>query len=124
LQEFYKTNDCGYSFLSFEHPAPAILHPEYWANTTCPYCSRANGVLVWPTRADTLDPYTATILYAAAAVGSLGLLSFLLYSELRFGHWNLYFSYVAQAWSSATGSGLEMNPIAILSKFRWPDPQT
>ncbi len=63
-------------------------------------------------------------LYAAAAVGSLGLLSFLLYSELRFGHWNLYFSYVAQAWSSATGSGLEMNPIAILSKFRWPDPQT
>ena len=60
-------------------------------------------------------------LYAAAAIGSVGLLSFLLYNELRFGHWNLYFIYVAQAWSSGTDSGLELNPITILSKFRWPE---
>lgn len=60
-------------------------------------------------------------LYAAAAVGSLGLVSFLIYSELQFGQWDLYFSYVTRGWAAGTNVGLEWNPIAILSKFQWPE---
>ena len=57
-------------------------------------------------------------LYAAAAAGSLGLVSFLIYSEFRFDQWNLYFSYVTNAWGNE--AGIQLNPVAILSKFRWP----
>ena len=57
-------------------------------------------------------------LYAAAAAGSLGLVSFLIYSELRFDQWNIYFSYVTNAWGD--GYGNQLNPVAILSNFRWP----
>lgn len=57
-------------------------------------------------------------LYAAAAAGSLGLVSFLIYSELRFDQWDLYFSYVTNAWGN--GTGIQLSPVAILSKFRWP----
>ena len=60
-------------------------------------------------------------LFAAAAVGSLGLVSFLLYSELKFGQWDLYFTYVSQAWATETSTGMELNPIAILAKFSWPE---
>jgi hypothetical protein len=59
-------------------------------------------------------------LYAAGAVGSLGLVSFLVYSELRFDQWNIYFSYVKQGWGPGPGTGIQLNPVAILSKFRWP----
>ena len=68
--------------------------------------------------------------YTAAAAGSLGLVSFLIYSELRFGQWNIYFAYVKQGWTLATENGLQSNPVtllskynplAIVSKFHWPE---
>jgi len=60
-------------------------------------------------------------LYAAAAVGSLGLVSFLVYSELRFDHWAIYFSNVKQGWKLGSETGMQLNPMAILAKFRWPE---
>ncbi len=61
-------------------------------------------------------------MYAAAAAGSLGLVSFLIYSELRFEQWNICFSYVNQGWRLGPETGLQLNPVAILSKLRWPEP--
>jgi hypothetical protein len=60
-------------------------------------------------------------LYAAAAAGSLGLVSFLIYSELRFDQWNIYFLYAKQGWSAGIETGIQLNPVAILAKFRWPE---
>jgi len=59
-------------------------------------------------------------LYAAAVAGSLGLVSFLAYSELRFGHWDIYFTYVKHGWALGTKNEFQLNPVAILAKFRWP----
>jgi hypothetical protein len=60
-------------------------------------------------------------LYAAAAAGSLGLVTFLIYSELQFGQWDTYFSYVTQAWQTDPQQGMALNPASILLKFRWPE---
>ena len=60
-------------------------------------------------------------LYAAAAAGSLGLVSFLVYSELRFDQWNIYFAYVSQGWALGAKNEFLLNPVAILAKFRWPE---
>jgi len=59
--------------------------------------------------------------YAAAAAGSLGLVSFLIYSELRFDQWNIYFAYVTRGWTPGTEGVIQLNPVAILEKFRWPE---
>jgi len=59
--------------------------------------------------------------YAAAAMGSLGLVSFLVYSELRFDQWTIYFSNVKQGWALGSETGMQLNPVAILAKFRWPE---
>ena len=56
---------------------------------------------------------------ASSAFSLVGLVSFLLYSEVRFGDWALYFRYTGSAWGADAASGLSLNPLLIFSGFTW-----
>lgn len=61
------------------------------------------------------------LVYAASAAGVAGLAAFLLYSELRFGDWALYFRYVSAGWDSADASPVSFNPLHAFAEFSWHD---
>ena len=58
-------------------------------------------------------------LYIASAAGVVGILVFLVYCEIRFGDWALYFRYVGAAWGGSEAGGLNINPVAIFNSFSW-----
>ncbi len=60
-----------------------------------------------------------TLVYAAATAGIAGLAAFLLYCELRFGDWALYFRYVSAGWSGADARPISFNPLLAFAGFSW-----
>ena len=58
-------------------------------------------------------------IYAASTSSLLGIASFLLYCELRFDDWALYFRYVGSAWGTGSENGLSLNPLRIFTGFSW-----
>jgi hypothetical protein len=58
-------------------------------------------------------------LLAAGMAGSLGLVAYLLYCQVNFGRWDLYFLHVGSAWSFDAAGGMQLNPLARLAELQW-----
>ena len=57
--------------------------------------------------------------YCASAAGILGILAFLVYCEIRFDDWAIYFKYVGTAWGGTQEGGVSLNPFRIFTGFQW-----
>ena len=58
-------------------------------------------------------------IYCAGIAGILGILTFLVYCEVRFDDWALYFRYVISGWSSDRGGIIFLDPLDIFRTFNW-----
>jgi len=76
----------------------ALLHPNYYGKWFS-----ANQVKV----------------YLASMAGLGGLLLFLIYCQLTFNDWALYFRYVSAGWGGGELSGLRYNPLSVFANFTW-----
>ncbi len=57
--------------------------------------------------------------YLASSAGLIGIFGFLIFCEIQFGDWALYYHYVGSAWAGGANSGMSINPLSIFTHFEW-----
>ncbi|MEM7408240.1 MAG: hypothetical protein AAF458_23325 [Pseudomonadota bacterium] len=59
------------------------------------------------------------LMWLAAGLSLLGVLTFFLFAEIRFGRWDLYFQYTSQGWSGKAQGIPDLNPLSMFTNFHW-----